>query len=159
MIKALFSRMSCIGDCTFTFFCYVFNADYFLELYLLEHPFLSTASIKMQYGYLSALHYTAALGYLNAGDPWCKLPGGTSVNLGQLPCLWSIFCNRVQDCVSSDNADLYCYNLKSEVRELFLLPEKILSVVRYQWFFILIGLLFGLLMLHLPFLSQSLSPL
>lgn len=159
MMKALFSCMSCVGWKLHFFFFFViiaFNAT-FSELHLLEHLFLSTASIKMQFGHLSTLHYMAALGYLHADDPWCILPGGTDVILGQLSSLWSLFCNGVQDCVSSDNANLYWCNLKPEFRELFLLPEEILSILKYQWFFILIGLLFGYLSSVFLFcLTQSL---
>lgn len=38
-----------------SFVIIIFSADYFLRMYLLEHHFLSTASIKMRYGDLSTL--------------------------------------------------------------------------------------------------------
>lgn len=41
----------------------------FLEFHVLERQFLFTASIKMHYGHLLTLYYTASLGYLHADDP------------------------------------------------------------------------------------------
>lgn len=95
----------------------------FSEFYLLGHQFLFTASIKVLYGHLSILHYTAALGFLHVDDPWCIVLGCTNLILGQLPCLWPILHNGVQDCVSSGTANIY-YLLNPEYRELFLLPQK-----------------------------------
>lgn len=96
---------------------------FFSELYLLGHPFLFTASIKILYGHLSALHYSAVLGFLHVDDPWCIVPGCTNLILGQLPCLRPILHNGVQDSVSSGSANIY-YHLNPEYRELFLLLQK-----------------------------------
>lgn len=95
----------------------------FSELYLLGHQFIFTASIKVLYGHLSILRYTAALGFLHVDDPWCIVLECTNLILGQLPCLWPILHNGVLDCVSSSTANIY-YLLNPEYRELFLLPQK-----------------------------------